>query len=99
MCARWRPKAAPTAYPGRCCTVGAAALDGPQKKPPSDEGGGICEANDGGRDRAATRGRPFVVASSISFASAYGESSFIPLLLLSPPNPRLSPLGFGGGPK
>ena len=31
----------------------------PQKKPPSDEGGGICEANDGGRDRAATWGRPY----------------------------------------
>ena len=28
-----------------------------------------------------------------------GESSLIPLLRLSPPNPRLSPLGFGGGPK
>ena len=27
-----------------------------------------------------------------------GESSLIPLLRLSPPNPRLSPLGFGGGP-
>ena len=25
----------------------------PRKKPPSDEGGGICGANDGGRDRAA----------------------------------------------
>ena len=48
--------------------------------------------------RAATWGRPFVVASSISFASACGESSLIPLLRLSPPNPRLSPLGFGGGP-
>ena len=23
----------------------------PHQKPPSDEGGGICEANDGGRDR------------------------------------------------
>ena len=51
------------------------------------------------RPRAATWGRPFVVASPISFASACGESSRIPLLRLSPPNPRLSPLGFGGGPK
>ena len=49
--------------------------------------------------RAATWGRPFVVASSTSLASACGESSLIPLLRLSPPNPRLSPLGFGGGPK
>ena len=49
--------------------------------------------------RAATWDRPFVVASSIAFASACGESSLIPLLRLSPPNPRLSPLGFGGGPK
>ena len=31
----------------------------PRKKPPSDEGGGICGANDGGRDRAATWGRPY----------------------------------------
>ena len=29
-----------------------------RKKPPSDEGGGICEANDGGRDRAAWQGAP-----------------------------------------
>ena len=43
--------------------------------------------------------RPYiVVASSTSLASAYGESSLIPLLRLSPPNPRLPPLGFGGGP-
>ena len=30
----------------------------PRKKPPSDDGGGICEANDGGRDRAAWQGAP-----------------------------------------
>ena len=30
----------------------------PAKKPPSDEGGGICEANDGGRDWAVWLGAP-----------------------------------------
>ena len=36
-------------------------------------------------------------ASAIS--APKGENSLIPLLLLSPPNPRLPPLGFGGDPK
>ena len=52
-----------------------------------------------GKVRRVREAAPFVVASSIAFASACGESSLIPLLRLSPPNPRLSPLGFGGGPK
>ena len=52
-----------------------------------------------GGPRRVREAAPFVVASSISLASACGESSLIPLLRLSPPNPRLSPLGFGGGPK
>ena len=52
-----------------------------------------------GKVRRVQEAAPFVVASSTSLASACGESSLIALLRLSPPNPRLPPLGFGGGPK
>ena len=49
-------------------------------------------------------GRPHGAAPSSSQAPYRslppgGESSLTPLLQLSPPNPRLLPLGFGGGPK
>ena len=62
----------------------------------------------GGLDRAAQVCRPYGGAPGSSRPSSSqapypslppdGESSLIPLLRLSPPNPRLSPLGFGGGP-
>ena len=67
-------------------------------RPPSAPFGGTSPAR-GEAFRRVREAAPFVVASSTSLASACGESSLIPLLRLSPPNPRLSPLGFGGGPK
>ena len=54
-------RCAPTVRQGPHCGFSARGprRTPPQKRSPSDEGGGICEANDGGRDRAATWGRPY----------------------------------------
>ena len=53
------------------------------------------------RGRSGAPGRPRPSSSQTPYRSLPpdGESSLIPLLLLSPSNPRLPPLGFGGDPK
>ena len=85
------------------------AEGGGVNKPPSDEGGGAviaaAEGETGGTGPpsaahgASRMPRPTSSQAPHPSLPPSGESSLIPLLRLSPPNPRLTPLGFAGAPK
>ena len=52
-----------------------------------------------GGAKASQSSRPLVGTSSISLASTFGESSLLPLCLLSQPNPRPSGWALAGAQK